>query len=325
MPLTIALIHMKMRLLARKSNMEKARKLIRDAAQHGAKIVVLPSMLNSGPFYLYFPLQRSKTVARNQAERIPGPTTELLANAALETSTFIVGGPILERAGPKLFLTSFVISPNGVIMTKYRKVCVNGLDAELGISNGKSLQVLARFPRALGLMAEDDIYNPEIARGLLLMGATVFIASLRFGDDVSKVRTMLIARSIENNVPVLAVGGVFETPSKVFVMPTMVVDPKKGVVEEIEDETDTFMLVEVKDTPEAVYDIIYAALNAKAVSQLYCKAARESIVENLAAKLPPRRESTGEGELQASMPKKAEEQEAESVEEEEVVLEEPRS
>ncbi len=322
MTLTVALIHMKMRLLARKTNMEKARKLIRDAAQRGAKIVVLPSMLNSGPFYLYFPLQRSKTVARNQAERIPGPTTELLAQTALETSTYIVGGPILERAGPKLFLTSFVISPNGVVMTKYRKVCVNGLDTELGVSNGRSLQVLARFPRILGIMAEDDIYNPEIARGLLLLGATVIITSLRFGDDVERIKTILLARSIENNIPILAVGGVFEAPNKVYTVPTMVIDPNKGVVDEISDEADTYMLVEVQDTPEAIYDALYTALNIKGVSQLYCKAARESIIENIASKLPPRREKKEAKETVRS--KREEEVEEEEGEEEEIVLEEPR-
>ncbi|HIQ55341.1 MAG TPA: carbon-nitrogen hydrolase family protein, partial [Pyrodictium sp.] len=48
MTITVALLHMKLKPLAKRSNLEKARKLIKEAAVRGAKLVVLPSFFNIG-------------------------------------------------------------------------------------------------------------------------------------------------------------------------------------------------------------------------------------------------------------------------------------
>ena len=278
MTITVALLHMKLKPLAKRSNLEKARKLIKEAALRGAKLVVLPSYFNIGAFYLHYPPHRTKTIARNQAEKIPGATIEQLSGIALENGVYIVAGPIIERAGPKLFLTTVIIAPNGTIVAKYRKIGVNGLDSELGISPGRQLCIFDRLPRVFGIMAEDDIYFPEIARSLVMMGATALIVSLRHGDDVEKVKLVLRARSIENNVPILAVGGAFETVDKYVEVPTFVVDPNKGVIEELREDVDTYMLVEVVENPENMRDIVQATMMAKSLSHIYCKIARETVI-----------------------------------------------
>ncbi|KSW12500.1 amidohydrolase [Pyrodictium occultum] len=284
MPITVALVHMRLKPLAKKSNLEKARKLVKEAALKGARLVVLPGFVNVGPFFLHYPRTRNRAVTRNQAERIPGNTFEYLSMVALENGVYLVAGPIIERAGPKIFLTTVVIAPNGTLLAKYRKIASNGLDEELGISPGRSLVVVDEVGRSIGLLAEDDIYYPEVARSLLLEGATVFIASLRPGEDEHRVKLSLLARSVENNVPILAVGSVFETVDKIVEMPTMVVEPQSGIVEEINEPKDTFLLVEVMEQPSNIRDIIDTSLRAKALSSIYCKAAKDSLVENLAGR-----------------------------------------
>ncbi|ABM80216.1 carbon-nitrogen hydrolase family protein [Hyperthermus butylicus] len=285
MPITVALTHMKLRPLAKKSNLEKARKLVREAALKGAKLVVLPSFVNIGHFFLHYPRTRSRAITRNQAERIPGNTFEYLSMVALENGVYIIAGPIIERAGPKIFLTTMVISPNGSLIAKYRKVASNGLDEELGISPGKQTVVIDDIGRSIGVMAEDDILYPEIARSLLLEGATALIVTLRPGEDVNRVKLALMARSIENNVPILAVGSVFEAAERVVEIPTMVVDPQNGIVEEVNEPNDTYILVEVMEQPSNIQDIVRTSLMAKALAPIYCKAAKESLVENLAGRL----------------------------------------
>jgi len=279
LPINVALIHMKLKPLARRLNLEKARKLIKEAALKGANVAILPAFVNVGAFYLHYPLQRVKTLTRNQAEKIPSSTTELLSATAIENGIYIIAGPIIERAGPKLFLTTLVFAPNGSLIGKYRKIAVNGLDTELGISPGRSLHIIDKLPRRFGLLAEDDIYYPELARSLIMLGATALIVSLRHGDDVERAKLMLLARSIENNVPILAVGGVFESTDKYVETPTMVIDPKRGVVEELrgENEVDTYILVQVSENPDNINDIIKTTVAAKNLSHLYCKAARESL------------------------------------------------
>ncbi len=281
MPITVALIHMRLKPLAKRSNLEKARKLVKDAAMKGARLIVLPSFVNVGPFFLYYPRNRNRTITRNQAERIPGSTYEYLSMVAIENGVYIIAGPILERAGPKIFLTTMIIAPNGSLVARYRKLASNGVDEDLGISPGRGVLVFNDLGRSIGIMSEDDIYYPEVARSLLLEGATAFIVTLRPGDSVNKIKLALLARSMESNVPVLAVGSVFETVDNVIDVPTMVIDPNEGIVEEINEPKDTFLLVEMVDQPSNIKDIMEAGLRAKTLAGIYCKVAKESLIENL--------------------------------------------
>jgi predicted amidohydrolase len=275
---------MRLKPLAKRSNLEKARKLVKDAAMKGARLVVLPSFVNVGPFFLYYPRNRNRTITRNQAERIPGSTYEYLSMVAIENGVYIIAGPILERAGPKIFLTTMIIAPNGSLVARYRKLASNGVDEDLGISPGRGVLVFNDLGRSIGIMSEDDIYYPEVARSLLLEGATAFIVTLRPGDNVNKIRLALLARSMESNVPVLAVGSVFETVDNVIDVPSMVIDPNEGIVEEINEPKDTFLLVEMVDQPSNIKDIIEAGLRAKTLAGIYCKVAKESLIENLVGK-----------------------------------------
>ncbi len=282
---TVALIHLRLKLLARRSNLEKARKLVRDAVMRGAKVAVLPAFVNTGAFFLHYPQSRSKVITRNYAEHIPGATTEYFSMVAIENSAYIVLGPIVERAGPRLFLSTVVIAPNGAILAKYRKISLNHIDTSLGISSGRQTIIMNELKRPIGILSEDDLYYPEIARSLILNGATALITSLRPGEDPKRVKLLLQTRSIENNVPILAVGGMLETVDRAFEIPTIVIDPQNGIVEELEEPKDTFVLVEVLEKPTNLKDIIDAGLRSKELSKLYCKAAKESLVENLAGQL----------------------------------------
>jgi len=281
----VALVHMKLKPLARRTNLERARKLVKEAASKGARVVVLPAFVNIGPFFLHYPRSRNRAITRNQAERIPGSTFEYLSMVALENAVYIIAGPIIERAGPKIFLTTMVIAPNGSLVAKYRKLASNSLDEDLGISPGRSIVVIDDFGRSIGLMAEDDIYFPEIGRSLLLEGATAMLASLRPGEDPARVKLALAARSMENRVPLMAVGGIFETPDKIVEMPTLVVDPQKGIVEEFNEHRDDFILVEMMSEPSNPREIIDVSLKVKSLAPLYCKVAKESLVENIVGRL----------------------------------------
>jgi len=284
LPIMVALIHMKLKPLARRTNLERARKLVKEAANKGARLVVLPAFVNIGPFFLYYPRSRNRAITRNQAERIPGSTYEYLSMVALENSVYLIAGPIIERAGPKVFLTTMIIAPNGNLIAKYRKIASNGLDEDLGISPGRGTLVFDDVGRSIGVMAEDDIYYPEVARSLLLEGATALVTALRPGDSVERVKLALMARSMENNVPVMAVGSVFETIDNLIEVPTLVVDPSKGIIEEFSEPKDNYILVEMVEQPNNVREIIETSLRAKSIAPLYCRVAKESLVENLASK-----------------------------------------
>ena len=72
----------------KRRNIERAERLLRDAAADGAGLVVLPEKFNvlGGPDEL-----------RAGAEPIPGPTTEWAAGLARELGLWLVAGSIVER------------------------------------------------------------------------------------------------------------------------------------------------------------------------------------------------------------------------------------
>ncbi|CAL8238036.1 unnamed protein product, partial [Merluccius merluccius] len=63
-------------------NLSKARRLIREAAGQGSKVVVLPECFNS-PYGTGF--------FQEYAERIPGESTQMLSEAAKENGVYLVG------------------------------------------------------------------------------------------------------------------------------------------------------------------------------------------------------------------------------------------
>ncbi|AEM38524.1 Nitrilase/cyanide hydratase and apolipoprotein N-acyltransferase [Pyrolobus fumarii 1A] len=247
--LRIALLHMKLKLLVKRTNLDRARKLLREAVSRnsgGIHVAVLPAFVNIGAFYLYYPEARAKNIVKHQAERIPGPTTEYLSKVAIENGVYIIGGPIIERAGPRIFMTTFVLAPNGEIIYKYRKLVLNEREKSYGISSGREVVTLEQLPRRIGVMSEDDLLAPEVARSLVLQGSTAIVLTLSFSQPINLVKNLLLARSIENHVPILALGGIVEHATERKEVPTIIVDPEQGTIAEEHSGEEKPLIVEMR-------------------------------------------------------------------------------
>lgn len=237
---------MRIKVLARKSNLDRARRLIREAKLKGAKAVVLPSLFTMGPVFSYYPPARLKFLLRNYAERVPGGNTlEYLSSIAIEENIYVIGGPIVERAGPKLFLTSFIISPSGNLVGKYRQIGISSVEEDVGISPGRELLALT-MDKKYGLFAQEDLFYPEIIRGLMFMGVQVLLALPKLDLEPEKIKLILQARSIENGVPVISPGAMVESQGTIVTeVPTLAIDPAEGVVAELAEQGERVMVVEM--------------------------------------------------------------------------------
>ena len=97
------------------ANVGHSLELIDQAASHGANLVVLPELANTG--YMF----ASREEAFSLAEQIPGgPSVAAWAERAARHGMHIVAG-ITERSGPDLYNSAVVIGPEGYIGT-FRKV-----------------------------------------------------------------------------------------------------------------------------------------------------------------------------------------------------------
>ncbi|MGI8650629.1 MAG: carbon-nitrogen hydrolase family protein [Rubrobacter sp.] len=187
-------------------NFEVAEKLIRVVANRGATLVSLPELWSC---------HGRDTVYRENAESIPGPTTEFLAGLAKELGIHIIGGSILED-GPedgKMFNTSTVSSPEGDLVAVYRKIHlfdVKASDREYlesrTISAGDEVVTCKAGPVTLGLSVCYDVRFPELYRELAERGADVLSVPAAFTLQTGKDHWELLlrARAVENQAFVLA-------------------------------------------------------------------------------------------------------------------------
>lgn len=152
-------------------NMEKALKMISEAANKGAKIVCLPELFNS----VYFPQKEKVDDKSELAESIPGLTTETLSEAAKVNSISLIGGSIYEKDGRRLFNTSVVFDENGKMIGKYRKIHIPHdpkFYEQNYFENGDlGYQVVKANGTKAGIMICYDQWFPEAARANALMGA----------------------------------------------------------------------------------------------------------------------------------------------------------
>src|SRR2546426_2989676 len=100
----------------KETNIRTAIRMVREAADRGARIICLPELFST----MYFCVEPRREYF-DWAEPIPGPTIDRLRDVARETGTVLIA-PIFERAPDgRYFNSATVIGPDGHLIGKYRK------------------------------------------------------------------------------------------------------------------------------------------------------------------------------------------------------------
>lgn len=184
------------------------------AAQRGADLVVLPELwAPTGMGYQGWPAA---------AEPVDGPTVTAIAKAAREAGVTVHAGSILEQAPPGAtgadlgpqgrgrWNTSVLLGPDGTVRATYRKVHRFGFaggEPQL-LEAGEDL-VTADVPAGpgavrIGLATCYDLRFPEMFRGLLDAGASVFVVPAAWPARRVGHWTLLgRARAVENQCAVV--------------------------------------------------------------------------------------------------------------------------
>ena len=146
---------------------------------------------------------------KKNAEPIPGPSTDRMCEAARKTKKWVVPGSLYERDSGKIYNTAVVISPDGEIVAKYRKM-FPWLPYESGSTPGHEFSVfnvpgIGRF----GLAICYDLWFPEVARTLAWMGAEVILQpTMTPTSDRTLEMVIIQANAIFNQAYVISVNGV---------------------------------------------------------------------------------------------------------------------
>jgi omega-amidase len=101
------------------SNLDRAEQVLREAARLKARLCVLPEM-----FQTPYEIERFRAAA----EYADGPSLTRVRALAQELRLHVVAGSIPERAGEKVFNSSFVVAPDGSILGAHRKIHLFDVD-----------------------------------------------------------------------------------------------------------------------------------------------------------------------------------------------------
>ena len=199
---------------------------IREAAEKQVDLIVLPETLTyyaSGGTYA------------DAAEPVPGPSTDYFGELAKQHDLYIVAG-LLERDAHLIYNVAVLISPDGEVAGKYRKVCLPRGEIEGGITPGNDYPVFQTRFGKLGMMVCYDGFFPEVARELANRGADV-IAWPVWGCNPKLAE----ARACENHV--YLVSSTYTDRSKKWTLSAIY--DHKGTPIEAADEWGTVVVAEV--------------------------------------------------------------------------------
>jgi predicted amidohydrolase len=179
---------------AKDANLERAEKLIREAAAGGAEIVCTTECFLDG----YAIKDKSIPLDKYRAlgEPIPGgPYYERLAALADELDIHLVAG-MLEADGEHRFNTAVLIGPDGDLLGKYRK-------HELGheaVRNtpGSEYPVFETPHGTVGIMICADRREPDLVRQLCANGADILLCPSGGMFGPSRNDPIVQSRSKEN-------------------------------------------------------------------------------------------------------------------------------
>ena len=246
----------------RAANIEKLQRHIRQAAAEGAELVVLQELHNG----LYF-CQTEDTSLFDQAEPIPGPSTELFGALAKELGIVLVLS-LFERRAPGLYHnTAVVLERDGSIAGKYRKMHIPDDPAyyeKFYFTPGDlGFEPIDTSVGRLGVLVCWDQWYPEAARLMAMRGAEMLIYPTAIGWESSdteeeKARqlgawvTVQRGHAVANGLPVISVNRTGHEPDPSgqtngiqFWGNSFVAGPQGELITTLPNDEETVRVVEV--------------------------------------------------------------------------------
>lgn len=199
----------------REENVTRLAEKIRNLAKQGATLIVMQELHNG----LYF-CQTEDTDIFDQAETIPGFSTDFFGAVAKETQTVIVLSLFEKRAAGLYHNTAVVLEKDGSIAGMYRKMHIPDDPAyyeKFYFTPGDTgFEPINTSVGKLGVLVCWDQWYPEAARLMAMSDAEVLIYPTAIGyestdedDEKNRQReawiTVQRGHAVANGLPVIAV------------------------------------------------------------------------------------------------------------------------
>jgi predicted amidohydrolase len=201
------------------------------ASQQRVDLIVFPELITSG-----YELGVRFT---ELAQRVPGPTINLMAQRANEYGVYIAFGMVTkERVESVLYNSAVLVGPDGDLVDVYNKIHLRG-EERMAFREGFKLPVAETEVGNIGMMIGYDLAFPEVARSLALEGAEILVVMANWeAAQIDEWKTYVRARAYENSVYVAAANRIGEDVTINFGGESMVVGPRGQVYATLAEETD---------------------------------------------------------------------------------------
>ncbi len=193
--LTAGIVQFDVRLGEVDANLERALAGIRQLAEEGAGLVVLPELWASGFDY--------PQLARH-ALRTPDLLAKM-ADAAVANG-IVIAGSLLEQTTAGMFNTLYVHDRDGSLAGSYQKIHLfKGNKEDHYFEPGDHPRICQTAAGDFGLMISYDLRFPELSRNLALQGADGLIICAQWpAARIHHWETLVRARAVENQLMVIA-------------------------------------------------------------------------------------------------------------------------
>lgn len=187
-------------------NIATARRLIAEAAQQGAQLVLLPEY--------WAAMGMQETDKLGYAEQVDvGPIQEFMAATAREHQIWLIGGtlPLAAQVADKVLNTMMVYNPAGERVQRYDKIHLfsftrgeESYDEARTIVDGHDVTTFEAPFGKVGLSVCYDLRFPELYRAMGDCTLIVVPAAFTYTTGKAHWEILLRARAIENQCYVLA-------------------------------------------------------------------------------------------------------------------------
>jgi len=239
----------------RADNRQRLGKKIQQLAHEGAELIVLQELHNG----LYF-CQVEDVNTFDQAEPIPGPSTEFYGTLAKQLGVVIVTS-LFERRAPGLYHnTAVVLEKDGTIAGQYRKMHIPddpGYYEKFYFTPGDlGFHPIQTSLGKLGVLVCWDQWYPEAARLMALQGAELLIYPTAIGWDPNDTpdeqqrqrtawQTVQRGHAVANGLPVVTVNRVGDEDGVPFWGTSFVAGPQGELLYEAPANQEEAVVVDV--------------------------------------------------------------------------------
>lgn len=207
----LALVQADFPFLAVEENLKKGVALCKEAADNGAKLVLLPEAFYTG----YIGAKVEEMLA--YAEPLDGPCLSALKEVAKEKNIY-VAATILKKAEGGVENTAFMIDPNGEVIAEYSKTHLTRWERGV-LQRGTKYPVFDTPLGRIGMLVCMDISYPEAMGMLRAQGADLVLLPAAW-KDFSNWRdqwdAFLMVRAMDNGIYLAAANRVGPAGDEMF-------------------------------------------------------------------------------------------------------------